>query len=115
VEGPDGLPQVTLPAVTIQDVFSLLPAALALTILIYADEISTAAEALGNVDADLDRLGVEVWLARANGPLRHLLAVTGLTPRIGAEHIYPAVRAAVAAFQARFPGASRSDLVVRQS
>lgn len=74
-----------------------------------SDFDSTAAEALENVDADLDRLGVELWIARANGPLRHLLEVTGLTPRLGAEHIYPSVRAAVAAFQTRFPGASRSD------
>ncbi len=39
---PAGLPQLTLPAVGAQDVFSLLPAALALTILIYADEVLTA-------------------------------------------------------------------------
>lgn len=39
---PPGLPQVTIPAVGVQDVLALLPAALALTILIYADEILTA-------------------------------------------------------------------------
>ena len=39
---PPGLPQVTIPAVTVSDVFALLPAALALTILIYADEILTS-------------------------------------------------------------------------
>ncbi len=37
-----GLPKLTIPAVTIQDIFALLPAALALTILIYADEILTS-------------------------------------------------------------------------
>ena len=36
---PAGLPKLTVPAVTVQDVFALLPAALALTILIYADAI----------------------------------------------------------------------------
>ena len=39
---PAGLPQVTIPAVSVQDIFALLPAALALTILIYADEILTS-------------------------------------------------------------------------
>jgi SulP family sulfate permease len=39
---PAGLPQVTIPAVTVQDILALLPAALALTILIYADEILTS-------------------------------------------------------------------------
>ena len=39
---PAGLPRLAIPAVSTQDVFSLLPAALALTILIYADEILTA-------------------------------------------------------------------------
>ena len=39
---PAGLPKLTFPAVGIQDIFALLPAAIALTILIYADEILTA-------------------------------------------------------------------------
>ena len=39
---PPGLPQLTIPAITVQDIFALLPAALALTILIYADEILTS-------------------------------------------------------------------------
>ena len=39
---PAGLPKITVPAITVQDVFALLPAALALTILIYADEILTS-------------------------------------------------------------------------
>jgi high affinity sulfate transporter 1 len=67
-----------------------------------SDFDSTAAEALENVDADLERLGVELWIARANEPLRELLTATGLTTRIGAEHIYPSVRAAVTAFDAQF-------------
>ena len=39
---PAGLPRLTIPAVSVQDIFTLLPAALALTILIYADEVLTA-------------------------------------------------------------------------
>ena len=39
---PAGLPAITIPAVGVNDIFSLIPAALALTILIYADEILTA-------------------------------------------------------------------------
>ncbi len=39
---PAGLPSLAIPAVTIQDIFALLPAAFALTILIYADEVLTA-------------------------------------------------------------------------
>ena len=41
-EVPAGLPRLTIPAVSGKDIFTLLPAAVALTILIYADEILTA-------------------------------------------------------------------------
>ena len=67
-----------------------------------SDFDSTAAESLENLDADLERGGVELWIARANGPLRDLLQATGLTVRIGEENIYVSVRAAVTAFHARF-------------
>ncbi len=63
-----------------------------------SDFDSTAAEALENLDADLERRGVDLWIARANGPLRDLLQVTGLTTRIGKENVYPSVRAAVTAY-----------------
>ena len=36
---PAGLPKLTIPLVSFQDILALLPAAFALTILIYADEI----------------------------------------------------------------------------
>ena len=39
---PAGLPKLGFPVVSLQDIFALLPAALALTILIYADEILMA-------------------------------------------------------------------------
>jgi SulP family sulfate permease len=67
-----------------------------------SDFDSTAAEALENVDADLERRGIELWIARANKPLRDLLQVTGLTKRLGQDSSYPSVRAAVAAYRARF-------------
>jgi SulP family sulfate permease len=67
-----------------------------------SDFDSTAAEALENLDADLERRGVELWIARANQPLRDLLQVTGLTKRLGKDNIYPSVRAAVAAYHECF-------------
>jgi hypothetical protein len=51
------------------------------------------------LDANLDRDGVELWIARPNGPLVELLDVTGLTTRIGTGHVYPSVRAAVLAYR----------------
>ena len=67
-----------------------------------SDFDSTAAEALENMDAELERAGVELWIARANQPLRDLLQVTGLTNRLGKENLYPSVRAAVTAYHACF-------------
>jgi SulP family sulfate permease len=67
-----------------------------------SDFDSTAAEALENLDASLERGGIELWIARANGPLRQLLLATGLTTRIGPENIYPSVRAAVIEYHERF-------------
>jgi hypothetical protein len=43
--------------------------------------------------------------SRASAPLRQLLTATGLTMRLGAEHIYPSLRAAAVAYHAQF-GAS---------
>jgi sulfate permease, SulP family len=67
-----------------------------------SDFDSTAAEALEALDAELERRKVELWIARANAPLRDLLQVTGLTARIGEENIHPSVRAAVIAYRTRF-------------
>ncbi|MCJ7838088.1 MAG: STAS domain-containing protein, partial [Burkholderiales bacterium] len=67
-----------------------------------SDFDSTAAEALENLDAELERRGVELWIARANEPLRNLLQVTGLTKRLGKDNVYPSVRAAVTAYHALF-------------
>ena len=67
-----------------------------------SDFDSTAAEALENLDANLERMGVELWIAQPNQPLRDLLQVTGLTSRLGKDNIYMSVRAAVAAYDERF-------------
>jgi len=64
-----------------------------------SDFDSTAAEALETLDADLERQGIQLWIARANAPLRELLERTGLRTRIGRDNIYPSVRAAVTAYQ----------------
>jgi SulP family sulfate permease len=66
-----------------------------------SDFDSTAAEAIETLDVELERRGIELWIARANKPLRDLLQVTGLTTRIGEENIYPSVRAAVNAYRKR--------------
>ena len=73
-----------------------------------SDFDSTAAEALENVDTDLERRGVELWIARANLPLRDLLQVTGLTAKIGEGNIHPSVRAAVTAYHAQYSTAKSS-------
>ncbi len=67
-----------------------------------SDFDSTAAEALENLDVNLERLGIELWIARPNKPLRDLFQVTGLTKRLGQDNLYPSVRAAVTAYHARF-------------
>ena len=72
-----------------------------------SDFDSTAAEALETLDGDLERRGVDLWIARANAPLRELLTATGLMKRLEAKHIYPSVRAAVAAYQAQFGAGSQ--------
>ena len=58
-----------------------------------SDFDSTAAEALENLDADLERRHVELWIARANGPLRDLLRSDGIDDRIGEDNIHVSVRA----------------------
>jgi len=72
-----------------------------------SDFDSTAAEALETLDVDLERIGADLWIARANKPLRELFTTTGLMTRLGEEHIYPSVRAAVVAYHAQFGAASQ--------
>jgi sulfate permease, SulP family len=72
-----------------------------------SDFDSTAAEALETLDVDLERIGADLWIARANKPLRELFTTTGLMTRLGEEHIFPSVRAAVVAYHVQFEGALR--------
>lgn len=73
-----------------------------------SDFDSTAAEALENIDKDLERRGIELWIARANQPLREMLEVTGIAKRLGKENIFVSVRAAVMAYRALFDTPERS-------
>ncbi len=67
-----------------------------------SDFDSTAAETLENLTADLARLDIELWIARANEPLREMLQASGLTEQLGEENIYLTVRAAVDAYRTHF-------------
>ena len=60
---------------------------------------ATAIEALTQLYVDLDGRGVTLCIARLKGPQREIFAGTGLTARIGPDHLFPTVRAAVAAFE----------------
>lgn len=57
-----------------------------------SDFDSTAAATLENLDADLERREIEIWIVWANKPLRELLQVMGLTARIGEGNIHPLLR-----------------------
>lgn len=74
------------------------------------------AEAVSNIDTtalamleqlhnDLKKQNAQFWLARVSAPVREMFERGGLTELIGAEHIYPSVRAAVDEYVAHFaPG-----------
>jgi SulP family sulfate permease len=58
----------------------------------------TAIEALSTLQRELDQRGIVLSIARANHPLQKTLKRSGLTERIGSEHLYPTVRTGVQAF-----------------
>ncbi|HXX79280.1 MAG TPA: sulfate permease, partial [Ktedonobacteraceae bacterium] len=60
----------------------------------------TAAEALNELQYELESKGIVLAIARANHPLQHMLERAGFTARIGSEHFYPTVRTAVQAYLA---------------
>ena len=70
-----------------------------------SDFDSTAAEALENSGCGPGTTRRRLVDRRANTSLRELLTTTGLMKRLGAEHIFPSVRAAVEAYHAQY-GAS---------
>ena len=60
---------------------------------------STAIDALSLLHDELDQRDVTLCIARLKGRQREIFAETGLTARIGANHFFPTVRSAVAAFE----------------
>src|SRR5216683_2144097 len=58
----------------------------------------TAVEALRILQRELEHKGIRLAIARANHPLQEMLKRTGLTERIGSQHLYPTVRTGVQAF-----------------
>ena len=67
--------------------------------IVYMD--STAVDALARLHAELSERGVVLAFARAKGTLRDLFQRTGLTARIGEEHMFPTIRTGVRAYEER--------------
>ena len=57
---------------------------------------ASGVEALGQLVDTLDDEGITLVLARVKDPLRERLTATGVVGRIGSDHMYPTVHAAVA-------------------
>jgi SulP family sulfate permease len=55
----------------------------------------SAAEMLKDLAGDLADDGVDLWFARAHGPVRDMMRRSGLAELIGAEHFFPDVSKAV--------------------
>ena len=64
------------------------------------DVDSTAADVLVELDAQLERMGVELAFAEMKGPVKDKLVRYGLFDRIGRERFYPTVGSAVHAYLA---------------
>ncbi|MEB3326065.1 MAG: SulP family inorganic anion transporter, partial [Cyanobacteriota bacterium] len=62
---------------------------------------STAAEMILELQRELDSRGVRLALTRVKRELYTQLEAAGVLARVGAEHVYPTIPTAVAAFQAR--------------
>ncbi|NEW36940.1 STAS domain-containing protein, partial [Nocardia cyriacigeorgica] len=73
----------------------------------------TAMDAVEQLRCELSSRGVDFAMARVKQDLRDDLDAAGLTDRIGAEHLYPTLPTAVAAYEARLRsqqgGAAASD------
>jgi high affinity sulfate transporter 1 len=65
----------------------------------------TGAEALESLRVELRAKGIALNIARAKGWFRAMLERTGLAERLGGEHIFLTVNAAVAAYRAQRDGA----------
>jgi SulP family sulfate permease len=62
---------------------------------------STAIDMLRALQAELSEQGIVLAVARAKRMLVDIFDSTGLTEAIGREHLYPSVRAGVAAYESR--------------
>ena len=71
------------------------------TVVVAAEPItdvdSTAAEVLGEIDAELERRGIELAFAELKGPVKDKLRRYGLMEQIGEERFYPTIGLAVRA------------------
>ena len=61
------------------------------------DVDSTAAEVLGEINAELRRAGIELAFAEVKGPVKDKLRLYGLLEKIGEERFYPTIGLAVRA------------------
>lgn len=68
----------------------------------------TGADALEELRAELAGLGVVLAIARAKGLFRVMLDRSGVTEKIGRQHIFPTVHAGAQAFLATQPRAPES-------
>ena len=59
-----------------------------------------AIDSLVELDRELNLAGVELWLAQPHGGTRDMLDRSGLTERIGQDHIFPTIGEAATAFSA---------------
>ena len=73
-----------------RDVWTVVVAAEPIT-----DVDSTAAEVLAEIDAELDRRGIELAFAELKGPVKDTLRRYGLMEQIGEERFYPTIGLAV--------------------
>ena len=71
------------------------------TIVLAAEPItdvdSTAAEVLGEINAELKRAGIELAFAEVKGPVKDKLRLYGLVAKVGEERFYPTIGLAVRA------------------
>jgi SulP family sulfate permease len=81
-------------------------------ILVDAGAIShidtTGRDMLMEFKSELAESDIELLLARVKGPIRDILRQSGVEDAIGADRIFPSVRAGVIAYLARYGGAERS-------
>ena len=61
------------------------------------DVDSTAAEVLGDIDAELEREGIELAFAEVKGPVKDKLRLYGLIEKVGEQRFYPTIGLAVRA------------------